>query len=196
MPPKIFSRKGLCSLLCGLILSWALPAKAELYYYRDENGVLYVTNIPTNLPAHIESPYKKPVEESLFYEVGALYGLEPALLMAIAKAESDFDPQAVSPKGARGLMQLMPETAADYQVRDVFDPRENLLGAAAFLRDLLDEFGDLKLALAAYNAGPEKVRRFGGVPPYPETRRYIRRVLKYYVLYKGQKNYKFLSKNP
>ncbi len=201
MSAKIFGRKGLCGLFCGLILAVWATAHAELYYYRDENGVLYLTNIPTNHHfSRSENPTKRegstPINRDLFYEIAALYGLDPALLMAVAKAESDFDPKAVSHKGAKGLMQLMPETASDYQVQDVFDPRENLRGAAAFLRDLLDEFGDLRLALAAYNAGPEKVRRYRGIPPYPETRAYVRRVLRYYALYKRQKNYKFLSQNP
>ena len=186
-----------------MLAVWAAEAPAELYYYRDANGVLYLTNIPTNhrffrSEKSASEGRKGPtrVDQDLFYEIGALYGLDPALLMAVAKAESDFDPKAVSHKGAKGLMQLMPETASDYQVEDIFDPRENLRGAAAFLRDLLNEFGDLRLALAAYNAGPEKVRRYQGIPPYPETRSYVRRVLRYYTLYKRQKNYKFLSQNP
>ncbi len=197
VPAKIFGRKGVC-LLCGLILGVVFSAKAELYYYRDENGTLCLTNIPTNHQAFSFGPSKRAgaVADELFHQIGALYGIEPALLKAVAKVESNFDPQAVSPKGAQGLMQLMPETASAYRVREVFDPRENLRAAAAYLRDLLDEFGDLSLALAAYNAGPEKVRAYGGIPPYPETRAYVRRVLSFYRRYLGQKNYKFLSQNP
>ncbi len=196
VPPKILSIQGLCSLLCGLVLLLPSLLRAELYYYRDEKGVLHFTNIPTNHRIWKPSPRPRLVNERLFLEIGLLYGLDPALLKAIARAESNFDPLAVSPKGAQGLMQLMPETASDYYVTNVFDPRENLRGAAAFLKDLFEEFKDLRLVLAAYNAGPERVRRYGGIPPFAETQAYVRRVLRFYSLYKRQKNYKFLSKNP
>ncbi len=200
MSPEISGFQRFCGFLGGLIIIFLTPSllRAELYYYRDENGVLHLTNIPTN---HIvwketdESPFKK-IPESLFKEIGLSYGIDPALLMAIARAESNFNPQAVSPKGAQGLMQLMPETASDYLVTNVFDPRENLRGAAAFLRDLFQEFKDLSLVLAAYNAGPQQVKKYGGIPPFPETREYVRRVLRFYSLYRRQKSYKFLSKYP
>ncbi len=198
MSSKVFGFQRFCGFLCGLAILF-LPSflQAELYYYRDENGVLHLTNIPTN------HPFEKTPEgslsslnEKLFFEIGSLYGLDPALLMAIARVESNFDPYAVSSKGACGLMQLMPETASDYFVANVFNPQENLRGAAAFLRDLFEEFGELALVLAAYNAGPEKVKGYGGIPPFAETQTYVRRVLHFYSLYKRQKNYKFLSKNP
>jgi hypothetical protein len=104
-------------------------------------------------------------------------GLAPDLIKAVAMVESGFNPHAVSPKGAQGLMQLMPATAAQYGVRDAFDPLQNLRAGATHLRGLLDEFdGDLVLALAAYNAGSGAVRRHGGVPNYRETREYVRKV--------------------
>ena len=110
-------------------------------------------------------------------EAAARYRLPPRLLHAVIAVESAGDPRAVSPKGALGLMQLMPDTAAALGVSDPFEARENVLGGAAYLRELLDAFqGDLRLALAAYNAGPGAVRRHGGVPPFPETREYLRRV--------------------
>ena len=109
--------------------------------------------------------------------VAAENGLSPALIKAVALVESGFDTHAVSPKGAQGLMQLMPGTARQYGVRDAKDPLENLRAGARHLRHLLDQFeGDLTLALAAYNAGPTAVRRHGGVPAYPETQEYVRRV--------------------
>ncbi|MBF0401838.1 MAG: lytic transglycosylase domain-containing protein [Magnetococcales bacterium] len=112
-------------------------------------------------------------------------GLSTALLHSIIRAESNFDPNAVSPKGAAGLMQLMPETARLYGVTDITDPETNIHGGALFLADLLKQFNNnLELSLAAYNAGPTTVTRYGRrVPPYPETRNYIARVLRYYEEY-------------
>ncbi|GAB6986963.1 transglycosylase SLT domain-containing protein [Nocardioides pyridinolyticus] len=114
---------------------------------------------------------------SLFEEAGLAHGVSPALLAAVARQESGFDPQAVSPAGAQGLMQLMPGTAAGLGVTDPFDPTQAVDGAARLLRTLLDRFGGTELALAAYNAGPGAVLRYGGIPPYPETQNYVRSVL-------------------
>lgn len=113
------------------------------------------------------------------------YGLAPLLLKAVMAAESNFDPAAISEKGATGLMQLMPATARDMYVRDVLDPAQNIEGGARYLRHLQDRFGDdLERVLAAYNAGPERVLRAGGaVPAIPETRAYVRKVLRLYAAY-------------
>jgi soluble lytic murein transglycosylase-like protein len=106
------------------------------------------------------------------------YGLDPALLAAMVKVESGFDPRAVSPAGAKGLLQLMDATAAALGVRDPFDPTQNLDGGARYFSQLLQRFGgNVSLALAAYNAGPGAVEQAGGVPPYPETQRYVSAVL-------------------
>ena len=119
-------------------------------------------------------------------QVAVTYHLEPALLHAVISAESAYNPQARSPKGARGLMQLMPDTARRFGVSDAYDPTANLQGGARYLRWLLDLFNDLRLALAAYNAGEGAVQRYGNaVPPYPETRTYVRRVLDYYRHYRS-----------
>jgi soluble lytic murein transglycosylase-like protein len=103
--------------------------------------------------------------------------LNPRLLAALVKSESNFDPTAVSRAGAKGLTQLMPSAAADHGVADVFDPAANLAGGASHLRAQIDRFGEIQLALAAYNAGATTVKRHGGVPPYKETQDYVRRVL-------------------
>lgn len=109
------------------------------------------------------------------------YRLDARLVHAVITVESCFDTQAVSTAGARGLMQLMPATASEVGVRDVFNPGENIRGGAHYLSKMLARFGsDLELALAAYNAGPGAVERYGGIPPYPETRNYVTRVLDHY----------------
>ncbi|MDI3299335.1 MAG: lytic transglycosylase domain-containing protein [Bacillota bacterium] len=113
----------------------------------------------------------------LFQRAAARYGLDARLLEAVARVESGFNPDAVSAAGAVGLMQLMPETARAMGARDPLDPVQNVEAGARYLKELLDRFGDVRLALAAYNAGPAAVERFGDVPPYPETVEYIRRVL-------------------
>jgi soluble lytic murein transglycosylase-like protein len=111
--------------------------------------------------------------------------IEPALIKAVIAAESNFDPEAVSRKGAQGLMQLMPVTATRLGVEDPLRPTENVRGGTRYLRLMLDRYGDVERAVAAYNAGPAAVDRFGGVPPYPETQDYVRRVLTYYRHYHG-----------
>lgn len=114
---------------------------------------------------------------ALFQEAGARYGVEPRLLAAVARAESAFNPQAVSHAGAQGLMQLMPGTARGLGVTDPFDPAQAVDGAARLLRDLHRQFGSTDLALAAYNAGPGAVQRYGGVPPYRETQNYVATIM-------------------
>lgn len=116
--------------------------------------------------------------DHLFQAAGQQFQVPPSLLKAVAWAESGFNPQAVSRAGAQGIMQLMPGTARSLGVTDPFNPVQNIFGAARYLRSLLDRFqGDIRLALAAYNAGPGAVQRYGGIPPYKETREYVDRVL-------------------
>jgi soluble lytic murein transglycosylase-like protein len=109
------------------------------------------------------------------------YSVDSELVHSIIKAESDYDSRALSVKGAAGLMQLMPETAAQYGVRDRFDPEDNIMGGVRYLKDLCKLFNNnTRFVLAAYNAGQEAIKKFGGIPPYPETREYVRRVMKDY----------------
>jgi len=113
------------------------------------------------------------------------YGLDHRLVKALIKVESRFDNEAVSPKGAMGLMQLMPETAKTMGVIHPLDPKENIEGGARYLRHLLKQFNDdLMLALAAYNAGPDTIKRYGGIPPFKETQDYLKKVLEFYTDYK------------
>jgi soluble lytic murein transglycosylase-like protein len=115
------------------------------------------------------------------YEIAPEYGLDPALVFEVVRAESNFNPRARSHKGALGLMQLIPATARRFGVKDPFEPRQNLHGGMAYLRWLLQRFdGDLRLSLAGYNAGERAVERYGDVPPYAETREYVRRILSRY----------------
>jgi len=114
------------------------------------------------------------------------HGVDPHLVKAIIKAESNFNPRAVSPKNARGLMQIIPATAKSYGVRNSFDPSSNINGGVKILKDLIDYFKDIKLAVAAYNAGKNAVIKYNNnVPPYPETRQYVKKVMDYYHVLKG-----------
>ena len=173
-------------LLAGLSPSDGL---AEIYQYIGPNGTISLTNVPS------DSRYRKiEIDSARFHEFlsdreldpvikrhSSQQQLHPALIRAVIKAESNFDPRAVSRAGALGLMQLMPQTAARMDVRDAFDPDENVGGGTKYLRQLLDRFhGNLPLALAAYNAGENVVDRYQSLPPIDETRQYVRKVLRYY----------------
>lgn len=142
-----------------------------------------VTSIdPEEMFAPVPPP---PASTSTIAEIvkaaAARYNVDAALITSVIAAESNFDPKAISRRNARGLMQLLPETAALFGVQNIFDPQENIDAGTHYLRDLLVRYNnDLVLALAAYNAGPEKVQQFGRVPPYPETVSYIRRVKRGY----------------
>ena len=120
-------------------------------------------------------------------EASNLYQLPESFIRAVIKVESDFNPEVVSHAGAMGLMQLMPRTARSMGVQSPFDPRQNILGGTRYLRILANRFnGDLVLTVAAYNAGEGSVQRYRGVPPYQETRRYVRRVLRYYYTFRSR----------
>ena len=134
------------------------------------------TFAPLPPPAAAKAPFHEIVKAAAVH-----YNMDADLILSVIAAESNFDPKAVSKKNARGLMQLLPETAARFGVHNIFDPQENIDAGTHYLRDLLRRYNyDLALALAAYNAGPERVQQFGRVPPYAETTSYIRRVKRGY----------------
>jgi soluble lytic murein transglycosylase-like protein len=176
----------------------ATPCQAggRIYMYEDENGVTHFTNVPRDRRYKpVEFDWTGPNREApppKHWQYDGLIGLtarehhvRPGLVKAVIAAESNFDPDAVSRAGARGLMQLMPETAASMGVKNLHHPTENVQGGTRYLRQMIDRYGDLVQALAAYNAGPTAVDRYGGLPPYRETRDYVQRVLAYYRHYDG-----------
>jgi len=170
-----------------MALFFAGTLEARLYTYVDKNGVLHITDFWRGGSPQAQGVLYRPSREPspylrrLIEREARAKGLDPRLVESLIRVESDFDPQAVSSKGAVGLMQLMPETARLYGATDPWDVEQNVKAGTAYLRDLLYHFnGDVRKALAAYNAGPAAVKRHGGVPPYPETRRYVRKVLSLY----------------
>ncbi len=149
---------------------------------KNFNGVLQNVMNTQNTPAVSEEERTSFVEDIdyIIKEKADKYNLDESLIKAVIKAESGFNPNAVSKAGASGLMQLMPGTARGLGVEDIFDVEQNIEGGAKYLRGMLDRFdGDKSLALAAYNAGPNAVKRYGGIPPYQETQNYVKRVLSY-----------------
>lgn len=175
---------------------------ADIYKYEDSEGVVHFTDAPTDrrfkiFMRDIEKDKRlrtnfglgkisrNPAEfDQIINSCAAEFGVDKSLVKAVIHAESGYNPNAVSSKGAAGLMQLMPATAHDLKVADSFNPKDNIRGGVRYLKFLLNTFkGDVTLALAAYNAGLGKVAKHGGVPPYEETRNYVSKVLSY------QKNY-------
>ena len=174
------------TLVVTLLVS--MPVRADIYRYVDRKGIVHFSNVPTisGYRIYMREGALIPADDvSRHYdmyiaEAARKHGLSFSLIKAVIKAESDFDPYAVSRSGARGLMQIMPETAKDLGIIDLFDPRENILGGTRYLKMLLAQFqGNLPLTLAAYNAGPERVRIHRCVPPFEETQSFVRRVMQY-----------------
>ncbi len=181
-----------------LMLFISAPVVADIYKYEDDAGVLHFTDAPTDKRFKIfmrdikkdrklrtsfklSACNRNPQEfESIINSCALEYGVNKSLVKAVIHAESGFNPAAVSPKGAQGLMQLMPKTAQGLNVADSFNPAENIKGGVRYLKFLLNTFnGDETLALAAYNSGLSRVAKYGGIPPYEETRNYVAKVLSY-----------------
>lgn len=196
------------AVLSMLVLSAAalLPgsASADIFSWTDKDGVVHFTNRPGGtgklylrkngdsatgggkgtMPRD-RDPARFTRYDEHIVQAATLYQIPVELVRAVIKVESDYDPRAISVSGARGLMQLMPPTAERLQVREIDDPRENIFGGVRYLRILANMFnGDLELTCAAYNAGEEAVMRYGGIPPYAQTRDYVVKVVSFYRRYR------------
>ena len=196
-PDKVILKANAVALIAICAALMAPSALAQVYKWTDENGIVTFSNIapPKNqdfqvlrFPCYAADPKcrsvsweKVPLNTSAYRteirSAARNNAVEESLIRAIIHAESAYQPDAQSPKGAQGLMQLMPQTQAEMAVNDPFDPQANINGGARYLSRLLHEFGgDFELAAAAYNAGPNAVQKYGGVPPFDETQEYVRRV--------------------
>src|SRR3954447_2804881 len=181
-------------LLASALIALPVAARSPLHTWTDKEGVLHVEDVP---PPRVRASPRKAApsgpKKDRWWEkandappdeidrAAALYNVPAELVRAVIWAESAGDAGAISHRGAIGLMQLMPQTAGEMFVQDPVDPAQNIMGGTRYLRWLANQFhGDMILTLAAYNAGPEAVRKYGGVPPFEETRLYVKKVISYY----------------
>jgi len=185
-------------LLTAALVALAMPAQAQIYSWRDDSGTLVLSNKPREGAAPVTSyavpkaeavratryaaPDRGRLYDDVIVEHSRMHNIRPDLVRAVVQVESAFNPYAVSPKGARGLMQLMPGTGARFGVRRPHDPAQNISGGTRYLRELLNRFNNrVDLVLASYNAGEGAVAKFGNkVPPYQETRNYVKQISKRY----------------
>ncbi len=198
------SPRSLLAMMAAVSLAFvSLRADADIFSWTDKEGVVHFTNRPSGggklymkksgeaatggprVPPRDRDPARFTRYDEWIQQASSLYQIPVELVRAVIKVESDYDPRAISVSGACGLMQLMPPTAERLQVRDIHDPRENIFGGVRYLRILANMFnGDLELTVAAYNAGEEAVMRYGGIPPYQQTRDYVVRVVQFYRRYR------------
>jgi soluble lytic murein transglycosylase-like protein len=175
-------------------------AMAEIYVRIHKDGAKEFTNRPSGLGwvYYMSEDGSKPVVEfaehgnprninDIIKEISDKFKIDDNLVKAIIAVESNFDPDAVSGRGAQGLMQLMPSTSRQLKVLRPLNPRENIIGGVRYIKGLLASYGDLKLALAAYNAGPGAVKKYSGIPPYSETINYVEKVIRFFLKFKSEK---------
>ncbi len=179
-----------------ILIAFVASVHADIYMYIDDNGVMHFTNTPTSNQHEYKVYIKERTSVStrfhttdkydkLISNASKEFNVDSRLLKAMIKAESDFDPRAISRKGAMGLMQIMPENFKMLNIDNPFDPWQNIRAGARYFKKLYERFnGKLALSLAAYNAGPTAVDRYKSIPPYQETEEYVRRVLRYYRTFK------------
>jgi soluble lytic murein transglycosylase-like protein len=187
-------RRGLNALVAATLLLAGVPVAADIYMFRDADGVMHFTNTPSSPEYRLYIRTHKPrfytpadttTYDRIIKEAARRHGIDFYLVKAIIQAESSFNPRAVSKKGARGLMQIMPENFPALNIKDPFDPHQNIMGGTRYFRSLYDRYeGKLALSLSAYNAGPTIVDRYQRIPPIPETERYVEKVMRYYRHYK------------
>ena len=181
-------------ILCAVIILFiaVIPVFADIYMYIDNDGVLHFTNTPTSSDYKIYIKEKKlsntgsiDIYDSFIEEASKRHGVSFPLIKALIKAESNFNPRAVSKAGALGLMQIMPKNVNALKISDPFNPLENIMGGTRYFRQMLEKYeGKLQLALAAYNAGPNMVDNYNGIPPLKETQNYVKKVMEYYSYFK------------
>lgn len=190
---RILVSSAILVMLC--CLTPLSSARGDIYGFKDEHGVWHFTNVPSDPRYRLymktsglrARPYIAKYEE-IIKRASRRFGVDPHLIKAIIKAESSFEPDAISKSGAQGLMQLMPATARDMKVSDPFDPEQNILGGTKYLSLLLKRFKrNRRLAVAAYNVGATTVDKCNGIPPIPQTKRFVERVMAYYREYRGTK---------
>lgn len=165
------------SILNGIQNQNAVQAQSALNTKTQSTTGTSFASVMQNVQKQKSVPAGAAKYDAIFEEASRTYGVSKSLLIAVAKAESNFNPNDVSHAGASGIMQLMPGTAKSLGVKNVFDPYENIMGGAKLLRDNIKSFGSVPLALAAYNAGPGAVKKYNGVPPYKETQNYVKKIM-------------------
>ena len=165
------------SILNGIQNQNAVQAQSALNTKTQGTTGTSFASVMQNVQKQKSVPAGAAKYDAIFEEASRTYGVSKSLLIAVAKAESNFNPNDVSHAGASGIMQLMPGTAKSLGVKNVFDPYENIMGGAKLLRDNIKSFGSVPLALAAYNAGPGAVKKYNGVPPYKETQNYVKKIM-------------------
>ncbi len=184
-------------LLAVILISWtATPLNADIYRYIDKDGVHHFSNTPTSprYRVYLKTPrntflkqYSHDRFNHIIVKASKRFGVDVPLIKAIIKVESNFNPEAVSKAGASGLMQIMPTNFRALRIQDPFDPHQNIMGGALYLKELLDRFdGNVHFAVAAYNAGPASVDRLKRIPPIQETKEFVRKVMEFYSFFKKQ----------
>lgn len=190
---SLYNTIRIIAIICIFVYPTTANADSDLYVHIDEQGVYHYTDTPTS-SKYIRMPppssFRPHPEaegryEDIIQDLSQASGVRPELLKAVIRVESGFNHKAVSAKGARGLMQVMPLHSKTYDIDDPFDPRQNITAGAMYLGKLIKRYnGNLNLSLAAYNAGPAAVNHYGDIPPYEETRQYVQKVLLHYRNYR------------